>query len=143
MAIRGLTDGLSVTAGQAITNLAVSKIPFGQATPVGQNALKLAVGLVGAMGVKKFTKSDRVAAFYLAGVTNDIYRHLFAGVPVVGAALAGVGTYPMLTAGRVGTYPRPRALSGYAGAVDGAVVEQYDSSDQHDEDSDQFAVASH
>lgn len=115
--IQGAKDGFIVTLGQGVTNLVAAKIPFGQTSTVGKGAMQLLIGTAGAMVVKKVLKSERAAAFYLAGAYSNVIKQALSGVPVLGPALAGVGVYPQL--GRVGVYPR--ALSAWPAADQNAI----------------------
>jgi hypothetical protein len=52
MVIQGMKDGFMVTVGRGLTNLAASKIPFGQTSAISQGAVQLAVGTGLALGIK-------------------------------------------------------------------------------------------
>lgn len=109
--MRGAGDGLAVTAGQGLTNYVSAKIPFGQSTTIGQSATQLVVGTALGMAVKKITRSERAAAFFVAGAYSNVIRKLAASTPLA-PFLSGVGVYPRPAT--VGVYPRPK-LAGYAG----------------------------
>lgn len=118
--VRGAQDGLVVTLGSGLTNLISSKVPVGQTSTAAQAAVQLAVGTAGAMVMRKVTRSDRVAAMYLAGAYSNILRKLLAPVPVIGPALSGVGTYYMpspirATSAGMSAYPRLRPSNSVAG----------------------------
>lgn len=113
--MRGATDGLAVTAGSGLTNYVSAKIPFGQTSMIGQAATQLIVGTGLGMVVKKVTRSERAAAFFIAGAYANVIRKLAASTPLA-PFLSGVGVYPR--AGGVGVYPRPK-LAGWAAAPSG------------------------
>lgn len=107
---RGAMDGLTVTLGSGLTNYAASKVPVGQTTALGRGATQIALGLLGGMIVRKVTRSDRAAAFYVAGAFQNVLRPVLAGLPVLGPALGSYYRGPA-----VGSYYRgPDAgLSGF------------------------------
>ncbi len=113
--MRGATDGLAVTAGSGLTNYVSAKIPFGQTSTIGQAATQLIVGTGLGMVVKKVTRSERAAAFFIAGAYANVIRKLAASTPLA-PFLSGVGVYPRPAA--VGVYPRPK-LAGWAAAPSG------------------------
>ena len=105
---RGAIDGFSVTLGRGITRLVASKIPFGQTSTVGQGAMQILVGTGLAMAVRKVTKSERAAAFFLAGAFSNVIQGFLAPVPVLGPMVqGGLSAYPQL-----GLQSWPRALPG-------------------------------
>lgn len=116
--MQGAKDGFAVTLGSGLNNYLVSKIPFGTSTDVGKSALQLLVGTLSGMVVKKLTRSDRFAAFYVAGAYSNVIRQAMTKLPTVGPSFAGIGTYYQ----GVGTYYQgaPR-LSSWAGS-DGASI---------------------
>lgn len=108
MVVQGFKDGFMVTVGRGLTNLAASKIPFGQTSAISQGAVQLAVGTGLALGIKKFTRSDRAAAFFLAGAYSGVISKVL--TPMLPASLqpllgGGVGTYYRMPA-TVASYPR-------------------------------------
>lgn len=144
MVTQGVKDGFAVTLGSGLNNFLSAKVPFGQTSAIGQGAVQLLVGTVSGMLVKKLTRSDRFAAFYVAGAYSNVIKKALGNVPGIGGMLSGVGSYyqPALPAGGMGSYfrqPAP-ALSGWAGAPGGAVSafafsKQTPSVDYGDEDS--------
>ncbi len=110
--VQGAQDGLAVTLGSGVTNFISSKVPFGQSTTVGKSATQLLVGTVLGPVVKKVTKSDRLAAMFVAGAYSNVIRGLLANVEPLKPFL---GVYVQPTA--LGVYVQPRRLSGW---TDGA-----------------------
>ena len=102
--IQGVTDGFVVTLGRGGTKFIASKIPFGQATPIGQGAMQLLVGVGLSMAVRKFMRSERTAAFFLAGATSNVIQTALSGVPGIGPMLSGVGSWPRMATG-IGSWP--------------------------------------
>lgn len=108
-------NGLAVAAGGGITNYVAAKIPFGQSTTVGKAATQIVVGTGLGLVVRKVTKSERLAAMFVAGAYANVIRTLAASTPLA-PFLSGVGVYPRAAA--VGVYPRPR-LAGWAASPSG------------------------
>jgi hypothetical protein len=109
MVTRGVQDGVVVLAGRGITNLVAAKVPFANTTAAGRGAVKLATGLALSIGIRKVFKSERVAAFFLAGAVSSVLEPFAAKIPVIGPALTGTASWPMLSAWPVSPV---RALAG-------------------------------
>lgn len=107
--MQGAGNGLSVMVGRAATNFIASKVPIGQTSTVGQAVTKVLAALVTAKVVKVVTRSERAAAFALAGGFEAVLQPVVAGIPTIGPMLSGVGVYPRPA--NVGVYPRA-ALAG-------------------------------
>lgn len=99
MLVAGVKDGFVVTLGRGVTKLVASKIPFGQTSAIGTGAMQLLVGAGLAYGVRKVTKSERTAAFFLAGAASNVIQTLLAPIPVLGPALSGVDSWPRVGVG--------------------------------------------
>lgn len=129
MAVQGAKDAFTVTLGSGLTNLIAQKVPFAQNTAVGRYATQALVGLGGAMLVRKITRSERAAAFYLAGAFQNILKPMLAPIPVLGPALSGVGSYYRVGNGNgdgMGAWFRPaaaRALNGWPSSTDAPLTE--------------------
>lgn len=106
MMIQGAKDGFAVTVGRGVTKLIAQKIPFGQTSAIGQGAVQLLVGTGLAMAVRNITKSERTAAFVLAGAFSNVIQTALAPVPVLGPALSGVASWPRMAAPNMGAWPR-------------------------------------
>lgn len=91
--MQGVKDGFAVTLGSGVNNFVVSKIPFGQTTTIGQGAMQLLIGTLSGVLIKKVTKSDRFASFYVAGAYSNVIKKALQQVPGVGGMLSGVGAY--------------------------------------------------
>lgn len=138
-AVQGFKDAFVVTLGSGLTNLAASKVPFAQNTAIGRYATQALVGLGGAMLVRKVTKSERAAAFYLAGAFSNIVRPVVSQVPVLGPAL-GVGSYyrALPSGNGMGSYFRANqnaALNGWPSSTDAPAIERAT------DDADEYGIA--
>lgn len=118
---QGVTGGLAVLAGGGLSRLVASKVPFGQTSAIGRGLTQIVTGTVLGMVTKKVTRSERLAAFVVAGAYADVIRQNAASIPVVGQFLSGLGVYPSVLrpASRVGEYVRTPAparprLAGWA-----------------------------
>lgn len=110
--MQGAQDGLAVTFGSGVTNFVSSKVPFGQSTPVGRGATQLLVGTLLGPVVRKLTRSDRLAAMFVAGAYSNVVRQALSNVAPLQPFL-GVYVQPQL-----GTYVQmPRRLQGWAGGA--------------------------
>jgi hypothetical protein len=103
--VQGAKDGLAVTLGRGLTKYVAGKIPFGQTSTIGQGAMQIAIGTALAMVVKKVTRSDRAGAMFLAGAYSNVLQTALAGVPVIGASLSGVSSWPRVPA-TVSAWPK-------------------------------------
>ncbi len=112
--VQGVKDGFAVTLGQGINNFVTSKIPFGQTTTIGKGAMQLLVGTLSGVLIKKVTKSERFASFYVAGAYSNVIRTALQQVPGVGGFLSGVGEYYRAPVS-IGEYYRGPAAPGMSG----------------------------
>lgn len=104
--VQGAKDGFTVTVGRGLTKYVAGKIPFGGTSTIAQGAMQILVGAGLAMAVRKVTKSERTAAFFLAGAFSNVIQTQLAAVPGIGPMLSGgVGSWPRVGPG-VGSWPR-------------------------------------
>ena len=97
----GAKDGFVVVLGRGVTGYVANKIPFGQTSAVSKAAINLGVGLGLSYAVRKVSKSERLASFFLAGAFSKVLEPLVGAIPGVGPILApgGVSAWPQLAPG--------------------------------------------
>lgn len=138
MVTQGMKDGFAVALGSGVNSFVASKVPFGQTSAIGQGAVKVLTATVTGMLVKKLTRSDRFAAFYVAGAYADVIKGALSGVPVVGQFMGSYYRPALPAGGGMGSYFRApaaaTALSGYDGLGRANINEMNQFSDQQNED---------
>jgi hypothetical protein len=121
MLVQGLKDGFVVRLGGGLTKYVSSLVPIGTPGSITAGAMELAVGTALAFGVKKVTKSNRMAEFFLAGAAANAIGSIIgtlipASTPLIGPILGAgaLNAWPALAPG-VAAWPagQPAQMSGW------------------------------